>query len=113
MRRATVDLPEPDSPTRPSVSPFLMSRETSSMALTSPTCFLSQPSWMGKYFLRPRTENSTSSGREREVAGRSDIGGLLDELIGNVAARHLRAEALFGRHPPAAGPGPGTAAPRI
>ena len=35
MQRATVDLPEPDSPTMPSVSPRRMSRSTSTAALTT------------------------------------------------------------------------------
>src|SRR5260221_10420683 len=35
MRRATVDLPQPDSPTRESVSPRLMEKETPSTALSS------------------------------------------------------------------------------
>ncbi len=30
-----MDLPEPDSPTRPKVSPFVMEKETSSTALTT------------------------------------------------------------------------------
>ena len=34
MQRATVDLPEPDSPTIPSVSPCLISSVTSSAAAT-------------------------------------------------------------------------------
>src|SRR5919106_2060371 len=37
MARPIVDLPQPDSPTRPSVSPRWISRETSSTALMSPT----------------------------------------------------------------------------
>ena len=36
MSRPSVLLPEPDSPTKPSVSPSWMSRETSSTARTSP-----------------------------------------------------------------------------
>ena len=35
MQRATVDLPEPDSPTMPSVSPLRMSRSTSTAAFTT------------------------------------------------------------------------------
>ncbi len=39
--RASVDLPEPDSPTIPSVSPFCSSRLTSVTACTAPTSFRS------------------------------------------------------------------------
>lgn len=35
---ATVDLPQPDSPTMPSVSPAARSNETPSTAFTAPTC---------------------------------------------------------------------------
>ncbi len=37
---ATVDLPQPDSPTMPSVSPRPSPKETVSTARTAPTCFL-------------------------------------------------------------------------
>jgi len=38
--RDRVDLPQPDSPTTPSVSPFFRSSETPSTACTCPTVFL-------------------------------------------------------------------------
>ncbi len=38
---ATVDLPQPDSPTIPSVSPLRRAKETVSTALTDPTCLRS------------------------------------------------------------------------
>src|SRR6478609_3610759 len=41
-RRATVDLPQPDSPTSPSVSPGYRSKETPSTALTAPIFFLNR-----------------------------------------------------------------------
>ena len=37
--RPVVDFPQPDSPTRPSVSPGKTSKETPSTARTAPTCF--------------------------------------------------------------------------
>ena len=37
MVRAKVDLPQPDSPTKPSTSPRLSVKETPSTALTEPT----------------------------------------------------------------------------
>ncbi len=43
---ASVDLPQPDSPTIPSVSPFASSKETPSTALTAPTCFLNRMPWV-------------------------------------------------------------------
>ncbi len=39
MQRPVVVLPQPDSPTSPKVSPFLMAKLTSSTALTWPTAF--------------------------------------------------------------------------
>src|SRR5215204_2731653 len=52
-QRPTVDLPQPDSPTRPKVSPAKISNETPSTARTTS----SEPS-TGKCFTRPRTLTS-------------------------------------------------------
>ena len=52
--RATVDFPQPDSPTSPSVSPSPMSSDTSSTAFTWPVVREKKPPVMGKYFLRER-----------------------------------------------------------
>src|SRR5258708_6883716 len=60
MVRPVVVLPQPDSPTRPSVSPLYTSKLMSSTALTAPTWRCSKPAVIGKYFLRPRTRISTS-----------------------------------------------------
>ncbi len=43
---ATVDLPQPDSPTMPSVSPRSSVKSTPSTALTAPTCFLKRMPWV-------------------------------------------------------------------
>ena len=43
----SVVLPEPDSPTTPTVCPSRTSTETPSTALTWPTVRLSTPRWMG------------------------------------------------------------------
>ncbi|CAM5411219.1 hypothetical protein KAURM247S_02842 [Kitasatospora aureofaciens] len=43
---ASVDLPQPDSPTMPRVSPFFSSKEMPSTALTAPTCFLNRTPWV-------------------------------------------------------------------
>ena len=60
MQRPTVVLPDPDSPTKPSVSPRLMSKVTPSTALTSATWREKTPAMMGKYFSRSRTATSVS-----------------------------------------------------
>ena len=53
MHRAIVDLPHPDSPTTPSVSPRLTLKLTSSTALTAATSFWRMiPRLTGKYFFR-------------------------------------------------------------
>src|SRR5438477_6856259 len=61
MVRPVVDLPQPDSPTRPRVSPCLTVKLTPSTALTSATLRWSKiPCVMGKYFFRSRTSSRTS-----------------------------------------------------
>jgi len=52
MQRPVVDLPQPDSPTSPSVSPFNRSKLTSSTACTRATSRENKPPRIGKYFLR-------------------------------------------------------------
>ncbi len=49
-QRPKVDFPQPDSPTRPKVSPFLSSNETFCTALTAATCLEKIPPWIGKCF---------------------------------------------------------------
>src|SRR5215472_6855603 len=58
MQRPIVVLPEPDSPTSPSVSPRLMLNETPSTALTSATWRENTPAVIGKYFVTPSTSTS-------------------------------------------------------
>src|SRR5262245_26474864 len=60
MVRPVVDLPQPDSPTRPSVSPGCMVNEMSSTACTRATSRESSPPRIGKYFLRFLTVRSGS-----------------------------------------------------
>ena len=49
IARPVVDLPQPDSPTRPSVSPRFMVNETPSTARTSPMWrWMIRPSLIGK-----------------------------------------------------------------
>ena len=59
--RPVVVLPQPDSPTRPSVSPLSTSKSMPSTACTAPTCRLSRPLVIGKCFSSPRTESSARS----------------------------------------------------
>src|SRR5262249_32952059 len=59
MARPVVDLPQPLSPTSPSVSPRAMWKVTSSTARTQPLRrWNSSPCVMGKYILSPRTSSS-------------------------------------------------------
>src|SRR5712692_5743161 len=60
MVRPSVDLPQPDSPTRPSVSPFLMSRSTPSTACTCAVVRCRTPDATGNQVFRPRTDTSGS-----------------------------------------------------
>src|SRR5215468_1783996 len=55
-----VVLPQPDSPTRPRVSPWLMVKLTPSTALTQPRPLPSREPPTAKYFLRPRTSSNGS-----------------------------------------------------
>ena len=64
--RPVVLLPQPDSPTRPSVSPRRMVNEMSSTARTTPIVFCRNPARIGKWTSRPSA--STSVGRA-SVAG--------------------------------------------
>src|SRR6266542_3192460 len=62
MARPVVDLPQPDSPTRPSVSPRLMENDTPSTARTAPTLRWKMMPWVsGKCITRSRTSSSVSS----------------------------------------------------
>ena len=59
--RPVVDLPQPDSPTRPSVSPRLTSNDTPSTACTAPTCLRKiSPEVSGKCLTRSRISYSVS-----------------------------------------------------
>src|SRR5207253_8601250 len=60
MQRPVVDLPQPDSPTSPSVSPLRMLNDTSSTACTRATSREKSPPRIGKYFLRFLTLSSAS-----------------------------------------------------
>src|SRR4029453_6496203 len=57
MVRPNVDLPQPDSPTMPKVSPSSPHKLTPSTALTAPLLREKSPSPTGKCFLRSRISN--------------------------------------------------------
>src|SRR5262249_6525741 len=59
--RPSVDLPQPDSPTRPSVSPWRIVRSTPSTALTCATVRCSTPAEIGNHVRRPRMSTSGSA----------------------------------------------------
>jgi hypothetical protein len=73
MVRPTVVLPQPDSPTRPSVSPGAIWKLTPSTALTRPTVCLRMPRLTGKWVCRSRT---SSRGRAA-LAGAAESSGAL------------------------------------
>ncbi len=59
--RPTVDLPQPDSPTRPSVSPARIEKLTPSTANTVPAARCNSPLRTGKCFLRSRTSSTAGA----------------------------------------------------
>src|SRR5262245_23610771 len=61
MQRPVVDLPHPDSPTRPRVSPAMMSKLTPSTAWTRATSREKSPPLMGKCLTRFLTRSSGSA----------------------------------------------------
>ena len=68
ITRASVDLPHPDSPTIPSVSPRRTWSETPSSALTDATsCLNTMPSVIGKCFVTSATSSRTSAHAARLV----------------------------------------------
>jgi hypothetical protein len=60
MQRPTVVLPDPDSPTSPSVSPFDTPKLMPSTAFTFATTRARMPRLTGKYLRRSRTTSSVS-----------------------------------------------------
>jgi hypothetical protein len=77
MQRTRVDLPQPDSPTMPSVSPLRSVNDTPSTAFTDATCFWKMiPRVTGKCFFRSSTTSSSSptSACRSTIAGAALIG---------------------------------------
>jgi hypothetical protein len=70
MHRAIVDLPQPDSPTTPRVSPSRTVKLTPSTAFTAAICFWKMiPRVTGKCFFRSSTTSSSSPRRPSVAAG--------------------------------------------
>src|SRR5437879_8013178 len=67
--RPSVDLPQPDSPTRPTVSPVLISRSTPSTACTWPTVRCKTPDDTENQTLRSLTSTSGSAVVHARVSG--------------------------------------------
>ena len=61
MARPSVVLPEPDSPTTPSVSPLRMASETPSTALMWPMVRRSTPRLIGNHTFRSRVSTITGA----------------------------------------------------
>ena len=80
--RPRVDLPQPDSPTSPRVSPCRISREIPSKAFS---CFVRKPSFTGKYFLTLSNFTSTFSA-------------ILFPLISEAAHHMILPYIRFSRH---------------
>ena len=98
ISRAVVDLPQPDSPTMPSVSPRRTLSVTSSTACTSPARREKTPVATGKRFVRPSTSISGSPttahapipSRTRLALGPEPALGVGVEVAGvRVAALHV------------------------
>src|SRR5260370_9349893 len=73
--RPSVDLPQPDSPTSPSVSPVLISRSTPSTACTYPTVRCSTPEATGNQPLRSVIETSGSAAVHARVSVLTAVSG--------------------------------------
>src|SRR5438309_1554256 len=69
IERPRVDLPQPDSPTSPSVSPCLIVRSMPSTARTWPTVRFQTPLWMGNQVLSPRTSRRGSEAVQTVCSG--------------------------------------------
>ncbi len=80
--RASVDLPQPDSPTTPSVSPFMTEKETPSTALTWPCARLRKPPLMGKCFFRSVTVSIGWAGPPRSRGSPSGTGARAGGVVG-------------------------------
>ena len=97
IARPVVDLPHPDSPTRPSVSPASTEKQTPSTACTAPTLPLrSRCPWrIGKCFLRSLTASRIGDGGRGRSAVR--FGFVRAETCHRVVAPELEGRRDLGR----------------
>ena len=81
--RPVVVLPQPDSPTRPSVCPAGTEKSTSSTACTAPTrCRMMMPRVTGKCLVSPVTWSSAPSAPgTSDTAGPAASAGVLTRLL--------------------------------
>src|SRR5919204_6937801 len=99
MARPSVDLPQPDSPTRPTVSPALISRSTPSTACTWPVVRCINPVAIGNHTLRSLTVTSGWSAVQAMVRCLAAVSGTfqLRPRLGHPARRALRVPYLKKR----------------
>src|SRR5712692_3615612 len=96
---AVVVLPQPDSPTRPSVSPLLMVKLMPSTALTQPWALPNIECPTAKYFFRSRTSNNGSPTRGLLDGQPTPHAGpvahvLLARFLGTTAFHHVPAAGM-------------------
>src|ERR1700693_5666679 len=91
--RAVVDLPQPDSPTIPTVSPLAMENDTSSTARTVLRAAKRSPR-TGKCLVSPVTCNSGCAAPPRFSIGSSMSMGWLKAVIASVPDVHGAAQAI-------------------
>src|SRR2546426_4390189 len=100
MSLAVVVFPQPDSPTSPRVSPFLMLKLMPSTAFTQPWALPRNEAPTGKCFLRSRTSSKGSAmsalGDGRQPAPRGDAIAerLIPRLLGPTALHRPRAARM-------------------
>src|SRR6185436_11676365 len=95
-RRAVVDLPQPDSPTMPTVSPLAMEKETSSTARTVLRALNRSPR-TGKCLVRPTTCSSGCATPPTSLTGSMCSTDRLVSLIASVPDVHGAAHAVAGQ----------------
>src|SRR5580704_9658797 len=91
--RAVVDLPQPDSPTMPTVSPLAMENETLSTARTVLRALKRSPR-TGKCLVNPLTWSSGCAAPPRSSIGCSNSTGAVDWFMASVPDVHGAAHAV-------------------
>src|ERR1700682_1564665 len=91
--RAVVDLPQPDSPTMPTVSPLAIENDTSSTARTALRLLNSSPR-TGKCFVRPLTCSNGCAAPPRSSIGASNSTAGVISFMASVPDVHGAAHAV-------------------